>query len=118
VLDVGCGAESISRDSPRGGATVTGVDLTSSAVALAKANFDQQGLTGQFRVASGEQLPFPSDSFDLVSHTVWSSTRRARALVAECRRVLKLGGDANHTRRARSSNSIHYLALVNTYEDK
>src|SRR5436309_1043045 len=95
VLDVGCGAGIDLARFARGGAIVTGVDLTSAAVALAQANFDQQGLSGQFQVANGEQLPFPNDSFDLVyAHGVVQYTANPERLVAECRRVLRQGGEA------------------------
>ena len=80
VLEVGCGA---------------GVDLAQSAIALARANFEQQGLPGDFRVADGESLPFGDHSFDLVyAHGVVQYTANPEQLVAECRRVLKPGGDA------------------------
>jgi SAM-dependent methyltransferase len=95
VLDVGCGAAVDLARFARGGAIVTGVDLTPSAIALARANFEQQGLTGRFEVADGEQLPFPDNAFDLVyAHGVVQYTAQPRRLVDECRRVLKPGGQA------------------------
>src|SRR6476661_6821141 len=66
VLAVGCGAGVGLARFARGGAEVTGVDLAPSAIALARANFDQQGLHGRFEVADGERLPFPDNVFDLV----------------------------------------------------
>ena len=95
VLEVGCGAGVDLARFARGGAIVTGVDLTQSAIALARANFEQQGLQGDFRVADGESLPFGDNSFDLVyAHGVVQYTANPERLVAECRRVLKPGGDA------------------------
>jgi SAM-dependent methyltransferase len=95
VLDVGCGAAVDLARFARGGAVVTGVDLAPSAVALARANFEQQGLAGRFEVADGEQLPFPDNAFDLVyAHGVVQYTAHPRRLVDECRRVLKPGGQA------------------------
>src|SRR5262249_17110323 len=79
----------------RGGALVTGVDLAASAIELARKNFEQQGLSGTFEVADGEHLPFPDNSFDLVyAHGVVQYTANPQKLVAECRRVLKPGGEA------------------------
>src|SRR5262245_53061359 len=46
VLEVGCGAGVDLARFARGGAIVTGVDLADSAIALARANFEQQGLAG------------------------------------------------------------------------
>src|SRR5207247_1056290 len=85
VLEVGAAA----------GADVTGVDIAGSAIDLARANFEQQGLRGDFRVANGEALPLPDDSFDLVyAHGVVQYTADPQRLVNECRRVLKPGGEA------------------------
>lgn len=95
VLEVGCGAAVDLARFAKGGAVVTGVDLTESAVALARANFAQQRLPGDFRVANGEQLPFPDNHFDLIyAHGVVQYTTDPARLVAECRRVLKPGGEA------------------------
>jgi SAM-dependent methyltransferase len=95
VLEVGCGAGVDLARFAKSGATVTGVDLAPSAIALARANFDQQGLRATFEVADGEQLPFQDDAFDLVfAHGVVQYTANPRRLVEECRRVLKPGGEA------------------------
>jgi SAM-dependent methyltransferase len=95
VLEVGCGAAVDLARFARGGATVTGVDVAASAIDLAKANFAQQGLQGDFRVADGEHLPFADGTFDLVyAHGVVQYTPDPKRLVDECRRVLKPGGQA------------------------
>jgi SAM-dependent methyltransferase len=95
VLDVGCGAGTDLVRFARGGALVTGVDISPSAIALARRNFDHQGLTADLREADGEHLPFPDGVFDLVfAHGVVQYTADGRALVQECRRVLKPGGRA------------------------
>jgi SAM-dependent methyltransferase len=95
VLEVGCGAGVDLARFAKGGAQVTGVDLSSSAIDLARANFAQQGLEGRFDVADGERLPFPDNSFDLVfAHGVVQYTANPRQLVEECHRVLKPGGEA------------------------
>jgi SAM-dependent methyltransferase len=95
VLEVGCGAGVDLARFAKGGAIVSGVDLAASAIDLARANFDQQGLRGEFQVADGERLPFPDNAFDLVyAHGVVQYTADPNRLVEECRRVLKPGGDA------------------------
>lgn len=95
VLEVGCGAGTDLARFAKAGAIVTGVDIAPSAIALAKQNFEQQGLQGDLREADGEHLPFAADRFDLVyAHGVVQYTGCARALVDECRRVLKPGGEA------------------------
>jgi len=95
VLEVGCGAGVDLARFAKGGALVSGVDLAASAIDLARANFEQQGLDGEFQVADGERLPFPDNSFDLVfAHGVVQYTADPKRLVDECRRVLKPGGEA------------------------
>ena len=95
VLDVGCGAGVDLARFARGGAEATGVDVSPSAVDLARRNFEQQGLRGRFEAADGEHLPFADDSFDLVfAHGVVQYTASPQRLVDECRRVLKPGGEA------------------------
>ena len=66
VLEVGCGAGTDLVRFAQGGAIVTGVDLSSSAIALARQNFAQQGLQADLREADGEHLPFADNAFDLV----------------------------------------------------
>jgi SAM-dependent methyltransferase len=95
VLEVGCGAGVDLARFAKGGAEVVGVDLAASAIDLARANFAQQELSGEFRVADGEALPFAESSFDFVfAHGVVQYTTNPQRLVDECRRVLKPGGEA------------------------
>jgi SAM-dependent methyltransferase len=95
VLEVGCGAGTDLVRFARGGAIVTGVDLSSAAIALARQNFEQQGLEADLREADGEHLPFADSTFDLVyAHGVVQYTSGPQALVDECRRVLRPGGEA------------------------
>lgn len=93
ILEVGCGAGIDLVHFARGGAIVTGVDLSETAVDLAKKNFSQRKLTGDLRVMNGEALEFPDDAFDVVyAHGVIQYTADAQKLVNEARRVLKPGG--------------------------
>jgi SAM-dependent methyltransferase len=95
VLDVGCGAGTDLMRFAKAGAIVTGVDISASAIALARTNFAQQGLAADLREADGEHLPFDDDTFDLVfAHGVVQYTPDGAALVQECRRVLQPGGEA------------------------
>lgn len=93
VLDVGCGAGVEVVRFAKGGARIVGVDIAASAVALTKANLAQQGQSARVDVADGEKLPFANNSFDFVyAHGVVQYTNNDRALVEECRRVLRPGG--------------------------
>jgi len=95
VLEIGCGAAVDLIRFARGGAVVTGVDIAPSAIALARANFEQQGMSADLRIADGQHLPFADSSFDLVyAHGVVQYTASPQQLVDEARRVLKPGGTA------------------------
>jgi SAM-dependent methyltransferase len=95
VLEVGCGAGTDLARFARGGAIVTGVDLSASAIELARKNFEQQGLQGEFREVDGEHLPWDEGTFDLVyAHGVVQYTPDGARLIDECRRVLIPGGEA------------------------
>ena len=95
VLEVGCGAGVDLARFAKGGAVVAGVDIAPSAIALARSNFEQQGLHGHFEVADGEHLPYPDNAFDCVyAHGVVQYTAHPQRLVDECRRIVKPGGTA------------------------
>jgi ubiquinone/menaquinone biosynthesis C-methylase UbiE len=96
LLEVGCGIGTDLVRFARGGALVTGVDLSSTAIELAKRNFAVHGVTAaDLLVANGESLPFPDNSFDVVyGHGVVQYTADAPRLIRECHRVLKPGGEA------------------------
>ena len=95
VLDVGCGTGVDLVRFVRGGAVATGVDLADAAIALARENLRQQSIAASLCVGDGERLPFPDNTFDFVyAHGVVQYTAGDRALVDECRRVLRPGGTA------------------------
>jgi ubiquinone/menaquinone biosynthesis C-methylase UbiE len=96
LLEIGCGIGTDLVRFARGGAEVTGVDLSATAIELAKKNFELHGLTArELRVANGEALPFADASFDVVyAHGVIQYTADAPKLIRECHRVLKPGGEA------------------------
>ena len=58
LLEVGCGIGTDLARFARGGARVTGIDLSQTAIDLARQNFATLGLDGDLRVADGEALPF------------------------------------------------------------
>jgi len=96
MLEVGCGIGTDLVRFARGGAIVTGIDLSETAIALARQNFAWNDLEPrELRVGDGEALPFADASFDLVyAHGVVQYTANAQRLIGECHRVLKPGGDA------------------------
>ena len=95
VLDVGCGLGNDTSRFAKGGAEITGVDISSKAVAMSKRNFELRGLTGTFEQMDGGSLDFPDNSFDLVyCHTVLHFAYNPEAIVKEIKRVLKPDGQA------------------------
>lgn len=93
VLDVGCGLGNDLSRFARGGSIVTGIDISPRAIDLARMNFQQRGLAGQFAVMDGEALEFPDGSFDVVyCHTVLHFTPDPERMVGEIHRVLKDDG--------------------------
>jgi SAM-dependent methyltransferase len=96
LLDCGCGPGSITLGLARHLAPghVTGIDLESSQVELARANAREAGISNAcFDVADVCSLPFADEQFDLVfCHTVLCHLANAEIAVSEMRRVLKPGG--------------------------
>lgn len=95
LLEVGCGIGTDLVRFAAGGARATGVDLSSTALALAGENASHSGVEIDLQLANGEALPFEDGSFDVVyAHGVLQYTAEPRRMVAECRRVLSTGGEA------------------------
>jgi SAM-dependent methyltransferase len=94
LLEVGCGIGTDLVRFARGGARVTGIDLSQTAIELARKNFALNNLSAEdLRVANGEELPHPDATFDVVyGHGVIQYTADPAKLVRECHRVLKPGG--------------------------
>jgi SAM-dependent methyltransferase len=95
VLEIGCGIGTDLVRFARGGARVTGLDLASTAIELARKNFEYNGVLDRadLRVGDGEHVPFPEASFDVVyGHGVLQYAANPAAIVAEAHRVLKPGG--------------------------
>ncbi|MFK4104702.1 class I SAM-dependent methyltransferase [Streptomyces sp. NPDC019531] len=93
LLDVACGTGIVTRRlaAARPATRVTGADLTYGMARMAAVR-----LPGAIVLADGRALPFPDGAFDAVT-SVWllhlfDRPEDARAVVAECARVLSPGG--------------------------
>lgn len=95
LLEVGFGTGTDLLQFARGGAHVTGIDLTPRSIEIARRRFEVYGLNGQFAIGDGESLSFPESSFDVVySFGVLHHTPDTARAVQEIHRVLKPGGKA------------------------
>jgi len=93
VLEIGCGVGIDLIRFAQEGANTVGVDLSQTAIDLAKKNFSHHDLKGDLHVMNGEALDFPVDSFDVVyAHGVLQYTADPQKMVEESYRVLKSGG--------------------------
>ena len=95
LVEIGCGIGTDLVRFAQGGAHVMGVDLSETAVGLAKANLEQHAVRGTAIVGDGARLPLADASVDVVyAHGVLQYSADPRGIVQESRRVLKPGGTA------------------------
>ncbi len=95
LLEIGCGMGTDLLQFARGGARVTGVDLTPRSVEISRRHFQIYNAPGDFLLTDGEQLPFPDATFDVVySNGVLHHTPNTADAIREVHRVLKPGGIA------------------------
>jgi 2-polyprenyl-3-methyl-5-hydroxy-6-metoxy-1,4-benzoquinol methylase len=95
LLEVGCGMGTDLLQFARGGAKVTGIDLTPRSIAISRRHFEVYGQRGEFAISDCEKLPFTSESFDVVySNGVLHHTPDTAGAVRELHRVLRRGGQA------------------------
>jgi ubiquinone/menaquinone biosynthesis C-methylase UbiE len=103
---------------------ITGIDISESMLASARENVLKAGLQDRFvfQTASAEQLPFDSDTFDLVTSSLAIHHTEVMRVLSEMLRVLKPGGritvadvTANRTWRAPLGVGIVFRALDQLY---
>jgi SAM-dependent methyltransferase len=95
LLEVGCGMGTDLLQFARGGALVTGVDLTPRSVEISRHHFHLYEMRGDFSLSDAERLPFPDNTFDVFySNGVLHHTPDTQATIREAHRVLKPGGTA------------------------
>jgi len=93
VLDLGCGGGFVSEELARRGARVVGVDPAAPLVAVARQHATAAGLSIDYRVGTGEQLPAVDGEFDaVVCVDVLEHVADLSAVMAEIQRVLRPNG--------------------------
>jgi len=107
VLDVGSGQGIDLYEYASAGARAVGIDLTPRHVELATAHLAASSLSARIIEGDAEAMPFPTDSFDLVSSNgVLHHTPNIASALAECLRVLRPGG--TFTVILYNRHSFHY----------
>src|SRR2546426_5563554 len=95
LLEIGCGMGTDLLQFARGGAKVSGVDLTPRSIEISRRHLDVYGYQGEFATTDAEKLPFANDSFDVVySNGVLHHTPDTAGAIREIHRVLRPGGQA------------------------
>jgi len=115
LLEVGCGMGTDLLQFARGGARVTGVDLTPRSIEISRRHLETYDQHGDFALSDAENLPFAAESFDVAySNGVLHHTPDTAGAVRELHRVLRPGGLARVMLYHRGS--LHYwLQIVFRY---
>ncbi len=94
LLEIGCGLGTDLLQFARGGAEVTGIDLSPVSIDLVKRRFALEDYPVDAQIADAENLPFDENTFDVVySFGVLHHTPNTNKAVDEVYRVLKPGGE-------------------------
>lgn len=82
VLDIGCGTGSLSVVIASLGHTITGIDLSPSMIALARAKAASQGFQADFQIMDAAYPEFPGRSFDVIvcRHLLWALPKPEQVL--------------------------------------
>ena len=94
VLDIGCGGGILSESMAAKGATVTGIDLSGKALAVARLHLLESGNTVEYREISAEQLASEAPaSYDIVScMEMLEHVPNPASTIAACAALVKPGG--------------------------
>jgi len=92
LLDLGTGTGLLARRFASQGTEVSGVDISDGQITMAKSAAEKQALSINYLVAYAENLPFPVDTFDVVTaNQCWMYFDLNRTIPEVCR-VLRPGG--------------------------
>lgn len=95
VLDLGCGGGRNTIYLAKRGYEIYGIDLSNAAVDLCKKRLKKQGLLGDFKQGTFNNIPYPDDFCDAViciASLDHVSFQTAQESITEIRRILSTGG--------------------------
>lgn len=93
LLDIGCGGGVLAEEFARLGCRVTGIDISTESLAVARAHARGEGLSIAYRAGSATELPFDGSSFEIVSCCdALEHIPGWETVIAEVGRVLKPNG--------------------------
>jgi ubiquinone/menaquinone biosynthesis C-methylase UbiE len=93
VLEVGCGLGIDLMHFAKGGAVVTGIDLSETAIHLAQQYFRQEDQNCSWLIMNGEIMGLKDNTFDVVyAHGVIQYSANPQKMIQEIYRVLKPNG--------------------------
>ena len=93
ALDVGCGGGLVAEEAAAMGFSVTGIDPSARSLEVAQAHAITTGLTIEYRLGRGDDLPFSAGAFDVVlCCDVLEHIANWDAVIGEMARVLRSGG--------------------------
>jgi ubiquinone/menaquinone biosynthesis C-methylase UbiE len=95
LLEIGFGMGTDLMQFARGGANVSGIDLSPAHLEITSRRFELAGYPANLRLADAESMPFDDQSFDAVySFGVIHHTDRPQRALDEIHRILRPGGRA------------------------
>ncbi len=114
ILEIGCGIGVDSIQFARQGNHMTLLDLTFESLKITKKRFENENLIAQYIEGDAENLPFESNSFDMVySYGVIHHSPNTEISVKEIFRVLKPGGQAIVMLYSKYSAMVYSNLLIN-----
>jgi ubiquinone/menaquinone biosynthesis C-methylase UbiE len=114
ILEIGCGIGVDSIQFARAGNHMTLLDLTFESLKITKKRLENENLTAKYIEGDAENLPFASDSFDMVySYGVIHHSPNTEVSVKEIFRVLKPGGQAIVMLYSKYSAMVYSNLLIN-----
>ena len=117
TLDVGCGGGILAEAMARAGATVTGIDLSDKALAVARLHQLESGVDVDYRLSAAETLAAEAPaSFDVVTcMELLEHVPDPASTVAACAKLVKVGGLAVFSTINRNPKAYLFAVIGGEY---